>query len=83
MIGRVVNTFFGKDELADITPFEKDGIRISGRMEWSKGGETVIVSEDDQIYIERTNNAYNNRKIMDVLTGKCYNIKWITGNVYK
>jgi mannosyltransferase OCH1-like enzyme len=83
MIGRMVNTFLGKNERDTIVPFEKDGIRIEGRLKTSKTGEDVYVSEDGKIYIERSNYAYAKRKKMDFLTGKCYTLKWFLGTVYK
>jgi mannosyltransferase OCH1-like enzyme len=83
MVGRMLNTFLGKSEEEEILPVEKDGVRVAGHLKVSASGEIVVVSEEDDIYIERANKAYQKRKIKDVLTGKCYGLKWFLGTVYQ
>jgi mannosyltransferase OCH1-like enzyme len=84
MIGRVVNTFLGNSELSPIDSFQKDGVRLSGRIIYSSSGEDIIASDDSTTaYLERSNKSYQKRKVKDIITLKCYGTRWMMGKVYK
>jgi hypothetical protein len=84
LIGRVVNQFFGQDELDDIPKGEKKSVVIMGQWRTLSGTQVIFVSDDEKTPLfNRTCDSYVKSKLLQVLKGKEYQSLWMLGKVYQ